>query len=93
MAIYLSIKLLLEDGTHRHYNYVNSIPLNASNPDLLVNFLVTQEFKDGKQVYHLTKITNIELRQDNVYSVMKGGRAGFQIENETFFTSKIKIIT
>ena len=27
------------DGTSRVYHYVNNIPLNASNPDLLVNFL------------------------------------------------------
>ena len=58
--------------------------MNASNPDLLVNFLEYWEFKDGKQVYHNTWVTDIELHQDNVYQVMRGGRAGFQIENETF---------
>ena len=84
----LSIETQDEDGTHRRYNYVNNIPLNASNPDLLVNFLEYWEFKDGKQVYHLTKITNIELHQDNVYYLMKGGRARWKIENETFNTLK-----
>ena len=28
-----------EDGTIRYYNYINNIPLNASNSELLVNFL------------------------------------------------------
>jgi len=73
-----------EDGTSRVYHYVNNIPLNASNPDLLVNFLEYWEFKDGKQVYHITKVTDIELHQDNVYQVMRGGRARWKIENETF---------
>ena len=77
-----------EDGTIRRYNYINNIPLNASNPDLLVNFLEYWEIKDGKQIYHITKITDIELHQDNVYYVMKGGRSRWKIENETFNTLK-----
>ena len=76
------------DGTNRVYHYVNNIPLNASNPELLVNFIEYWEFQDGKQVYHNTWITDIELHQDNVYQVMKGGRARWKIENETFNTLK-----
>jgi hypothetical protein len=33
------LKIQDEDGTNQVYHYVNNIPLNASNPDLLVNFL------------------------------------------------------
>ena len=78
------LKIQDEDGTIRHYNYINSIPLNASNPDLLVNFLEYWEEKDGKQIYHNTWITDLELRQDNVYYIMRGGRTRWKIENETF---------
>ncbi len=77
-----------ENGTTQVYNYINNIPLNASNPELLVNFLEYWEIKDGEQVYYNTWITDIELHQDNIYHVMRGGRAGFQIENETFNTLK-----
>jgi len=77
-----------KDGTHRHYNYINKIPLNASNPDLLVNFLEYWEYLNGKLTYHNTWITEIELLKDNVYHVMRGGRARFQYENETFNTLK-----
>ena len=76
------------DGTSRIYHHINNIPLNASNPDLLVNFLEYWEFKDAKQVYHNTWITDIELHQDNIYQIMKGGRARWKIENETFNTLK-----
>ena len=76
------------DGTIRRYNYINNIPVNASNLDLLVNFLEYWEFFDGKQIYHNTWITDIELLKDNVYQVMRGGRARFQYENETFNTLK-----
>ena len=37
-----------EDGTIRRYNYINNIPLNASNSDLLVNFLEYWEEKKWK---------------------------------------------
>jgi hypothetical protein len=76
------------NNTIRRYNYINNIPLNASNPDLLVNFLEYWEIKDGKQIYHNTWITDIELHQNHVYYIMRGGRARFQIENETFNTLK-----
>ena len=78
------MKIQDEDGTIRRYNYINNIPLNASHPELLVNFLEYWEEKDGKSIYHNTWITDIELHQDNIYYVMKGGRARFQYENETF---------
>jgi len=72
------------NNTIRRYNYINNIPLNASHPDLLVNFLEYWEIKDGKQIYHITKITDIDLHQNHVYYIMRGGRARFQYENETF---------
>ncbi len=77
-----------KDGTHRCYNYINKVPLNASNPELLVNFLEYWEFKNGEQTYHNTWITDIELLKDNVYHVMRGGRTRWKIENETFNTLK-----
>jgi hypothetical protein len=77
-----------KDGTTRHYRFINQVPLNASNQDLLVNYLEYWEITSQGEEYHNTWITNIELRQDNVYYVMRAGRACFQIENETFNTLK-----
>jgi len=48
------------DGTIRRYNYINNIPLNASNPNLFVNFLEYWEEKEGKQIYHNTWITEFK---------------------------------
>ena len=78
------------EGTLRQYRYINNISLNASHPDLLVNFLEYTEFRDGfaQEVYHNTWVTDIELHQDNVYQIMKGGRVRWKVENETFNTLK-----
>jgi hypothetical protein len=71
----------------RQYRYLNQVPLNRSNPDLLVNYLEYHEFSEGKLNYHCSWITDIKLTPDNVYQVMRAGRARFQIENETFNTA------
>lgn len=77
-----------KDGTIRFYSYINNIPLNENNQDLLVNVLEYWEFKEGKQVYHNTWVTDFELCQENVYQIMKGGRSRWKVENETFNTLK-----
>jgi hypothetical protein len=68
--------------------YLNGVPLNQSHPDLLVNYLDYWEIgKNGKE-YHCNWITDIPLSRDTVEPVMRGGRARWKIENETFNTLK-----
>lgn len=76
-----------EAGVIHGYRFVNKIPLNDSHPDLLVNFLEYWE-SDGKRVQNFSWITDIELTTDTVEKVMRGGRARWKIENETFNTLK-----
>jgi hypothetical protein len=73
---------------HR-FKYVNQVPLNFENIDLNINFLEYEEknIKTGK-VQHFSWVTDLELNKDNVYEIMRGGRARWRIENETFNTLK-----
>jgi hypothetical protein len=68
--------------------FYNSIPLNDSNHNLLVNFIdcVIRD-KKGK-VTHFSWITDLLITQDNVHPLAKTGRARWRIENETFNTLK-----
>lgn len=67
----------------------NNIPLNDANPDLLVNFVECWVFdKEGKEKYHNTWVTNLEVTEKNALSIVRGGRARWKIENETFNTLK-----
>ncbi len=75
------------DSTILACRFINKVPLNASNPDLLVNYLEYTETK-GDRKYHISWVTNINLDQDNVHSVMRAGRFVRKIENETFNTLK-----
>lgn len=74
------------DIVHR-FRFVNQIPLNASNLDLLVNFVEYWEIS-GDKVQHFCWVTDLRVTRCNVVTLMRGGRARWKIENETFNTLK-----
>ena len=71
---------------HR-YRFINQVPLNESNQDVLVNFLEYWEIK-GDKVSHFSWITDFTLKKWNVGLIMRAGRTRWKIENETFNTLK-----
>ncbi len=75
-----------EGVTHR-FRYLNAVPLNEANCDVCVNFLEYWEIK-GDKIQHFTWITDFTISQQNAYPLMRGGRARWKIENETFNTLK-----
>lgn len=77
------------DITHC-FRILNDVPLNKSNPNLLVNFIEYWEHseKKDKTIYHNTWICDATLTEKNAYTIMRGGRARWKIENETFNTLK-----
>jgi hypothetical protein len=71
---------------HR-FRFVHDIPLNASNPDVQVNFIEYWEIGADK-VQHFSWVTDLRVSKRNVYHLMRGGRAGWNMENETCNTLK-----
>jgi hypothetical protein len=77
-----------ENGFFHQFRYLNDIALNKSNPDVRVNFLeYMQTDPKGKETL-FSWVTNIHITQTNVFTLMKGGRSRWKIENETFNTLK-----
>jgi len=77
-----------KEGKEHKLRFINGIPLNDTHPELRVNFLeywVTD--KKGK-VFHNTWITDFKISKENAYSIARGGRTRWHIENETFNTLK-----
>jgi hypothetical protein len=72
--------------THR-FRWIHHLPLNDSHPQLRVHFLEYGQIGPTKK-QHFTWITDQPLTPETVYTIMKGGRARWQIENETFNTLK-----
>lgn len=76
------------DGVNHHFEYVNDVPLNESNEDVRVNFLKYCETKPNGKKASFTWVTNITITNQNCFMLMRGGRARWKIENETFNTLK-----
>ena len=70
------------------YVWANGLRLNDSHPDLLVNYLRYLEKSPDGTTREFTWVTDIHLRQGNVYRIMRAARARWKIENETFNTLK-----
>jgi len=77
-----------EKGTNHKFQFVNSVPLNYANENLKVNFLEYWETDLKGRKKHFTWITNVKISISNVSKLMRGGRARWRIENETFNTLK-----
>ena len=76
-----------ETGLRHRFRFVSDVPLNASHADLRVNFLECWEW-DKDTVQHFSWVTDLRVNKGTVYQLMRGGRARWRIENETFNTLK-----
>lgn len=76
------------DGIKKIFRFINGVPLNSSNSDLLVNFLEYWEIDKKGKILHFAWVTDITLKEENLETMVAGGRAKWKIENETFNTLK-----
>lgn len=76
-----------ERGIVHRFRFLNQVPLNASNPDVLVNLVEYWEIGPTK-TQHFSWVTDFKVTEWNVKRIMRGGRARWKIENETFNTLK-----
>ncbi len=77
-----------EKGHHHRFKFINRVPLNDSHFDCEVNFLEYWETTPKGKVIHFTWVTDLELTPSTIYTIMRGARARWRIENETFNTLK-----
>lgn len=74
-------------GVVHRFRFVNDMALNASRADVRVNCIEYWEMGQDK-VQHCSWVTDVRVSKGNVYKLMRGGRARWKIENETFNTLK-----
>lgn len=80
--------LIQEKNVTHKFRFYNQVPLNDANQDVKVNFLEYWQIEEGKETGHWSWVTDIIITKNNVYKIMKSGRARWKIENETFNTLK-----
>lgn len=74
-------------GIVHQFRFINDMPLNDSRSDVRVNFIEYWEVSKDK-TQHFSWVTDFRVTKYNVYKLMRGGRARWKIENETFNTLK-----
>jgi len=73
------------------FRYAHDVPLNDTKNTPNINFMECEwEEVKGKKIHkgHCGWATDHEITNKNVYEIMRGGRARWKIENETFNTLK-----
>jgi hypothetical protein len=76
------------DNVTHCFRYCNNVPLNYANDDIRVNFLEYVETSPNGKQRKFSWATDFVLTEKNVYTIMRGGRSRWKIENETFNTLK-----
>jgi len=82
-------ELIDKKGKRHKYQWINDLPLNGSpNADHVNFFQYWIIDKKGKTTYRNSWVTDLLVSRENVQRLVKGGRARWKIENETFNTLK-----
>ena len=74
-------------GVDQHYAYYEDVPLNDKKSNCKVNVVRFQETVKGKTTQWMW-VTDLALQRKNLPEFVKGARARWKIENETFNTLK-----
>ncbi len=88
-----AIELVIADDKKKAISHcfriVYNVPLNKSNQDRRVTFVEYWEDNPNKsKQLHFSWITDLEVTEENIYQFVRGARARWKIENETFNTLK-----
>ena len=75
-----------EHGVHHRFRYLNDVPLNDTHFELEVNFLEYWETRPDGKAQHFSWVTDLPIDDAHVMALMRGARARWRIENETFNT-------
>jgi hypothetical protein len=83
-----TLELSDDKGRQHIYRWINAVPLNGTARAQNVNFFDYTIKAAGKTNFHSSWVTDIPVNQDNVKTLVVGGRSRWKIENEYFNTLK-----
>ncbi|MBF0319280.1 MAG: transposase family protein, partial [Nitrospirae bacterium] len=71
-------------GRTHVYEWINKVLLNGNKETVWVNYFEYWIMDGGRVAYHNSWVTDMEIHEDNVEKLVKGGRCRWKIENEAF---------
>lgn len=76
-------------GSYRETQWAKNLPLNKSNPDVLINYVGQSDLtSEGDLKSMFSWVTDHKVTGESVLQIAAGGRCRWRIENETFNTLK-----
>ncbi len=75
-------------GRIHEYEWINEVPLNGNKDALWINYFEYRIIDKGKTTYRNSWVTDINIKEENIRELVRGGRCRWKIENETFNTLK-----
>ena len=77
-----------EKGTQHDFHVYADVSWNDANHEYRVHVVAYWETKKDGRRQHFSWVTQLAVTSENVYDIMRAGRARWRIENETFNTLK-----
>ena len=82
-----------KDGVQHVYEWMNDVPLHGGADAIMTNYFYYEMIKtdeEGKEkiVYKNSWVTNLEITEKNIATLVRAGRCKWKIENECFNTLK-----
>jgi hypothetical protein len=78
----------VQEGVQTHYEWAKNLPLNDSHSDIAVNVVEFKEIGKRGDKKYFCWLTDLDINEMTVEKFVKGGRARWRVENETFNTLK-----
>lgn len=82
------LEIKVSKGKKHVYEWINQVPLNGKADADQVNFFKFKIINKDKTTYKNSWVTDIAIDKGNIKNLVKGGRARWKVENETFNTLK-----
>jgi len=79
---------IIRDKIIHKFRLVSDVPLSDEHFDYRVNVLEYWEEKGNGKKQHFSWVTKMPIDEQNMFAIMRAGRARWRIENETFNTLK-----
>ena len=74
-----------EKGNHHYYEWMNNVPLNMRADRIRINFIrYKMTSRSSKLIYQNHWVTDFEITNENIKTLVSAGRCRWKAENECF---------
>jgi hypothetical protein len=81
----MKMEYIDEKGNHHYYEWMNHVPLNMRADRIRINFIrYKMTSRNSKLIYQNHWVTDLEITNENIKTLVTAGRCRWKAENECF---------